>query len=91
VSGQANNDATARYGIEVPVTLRIQVKDSQGVAKFSDNGGAGRDYVVNVPNARSQSEALRSVIGGALDADLAGVFNAGSYWGCFRRGLSGSL
>jgi phage tail sheath protein FI len=89
VSGQANNDATARYGIEVPVTLRIQVKDSQGVAKFSDNGGAGRDYVVNVPNARSQSEALRSVIGGALDADLAGVFNAGSFDS--GLGLSGAI
>lgn len=89
VSGQANNDATARYGIEVPVTLRIQVKDSEGVAKFSDNGGAGRDYVVNVPNARSQSEALRSVIGGALDADLVGVFNDGSFDS--GLGLSGAI
>lgn len=89
VSGQANNNATARYGIEVPVTLRIQVKDSEGVAKFSDNGGAGRDYVVNVPNARSQSEALRSVIGGALDADLVGVFNDGSFDS--GLGLSGAI
>lgn len=89
VSGQANNDATARYGIEVPVTLRIQVKDSEGVAKFSDNGGVGRDYVVNVPNARSQSEALRSVIGGALDADLVGVFNDGSFDS--GLGLSGAI
>ena len=79
VSGQANNNATARYGIEVPVTLRIQVKDSEGIAKFSDNAGAGRDYVVNVPTARSQSAALRSVIGGALDADLVGVFDDGAY------------
>ncbi len=89
VSGQANNNATARYGIEVPVTLRIQVKDSEGVAKFSDNGGVGRDYVVNVPNARSQSEALRSVIGGALDADLVGVFNDGSFDS--GLGLSGAI
>jgi len=89
VSGQADNNATARYGIEVPVTLRIQVKDSEGVAKFSDNGGAGRDYVVNVPNARSQSEALRSVIGGALDADLVGVFNDGSFDS--GLGLSGAI
>ncbi len=89
VSGQATNAATDRYGIEVPVTLRIQVKDSEGVAKFSDNGGLGRDYVVNTPNARSQSEALRSVIGGALDADLAGVFNAGSFDS--GLGLSGAI
>jgi phage tail sheath protein FI len=89
VSGQADNTAEARYGIEVPVTLRIQVKDSEGVAKFSDNGGAGRDYVVNVPNARSQSEALRSVIGGALDADLVGVFNDGSFDS--GLGLSGAI
>jgi len=89
VSGQANNNATARYGIEVPVTLRIQVKDSEGIAKFSDNGGAGRDYVVNVPTARSQSAALRSVIGGALDADLVGVFDDGAYNS--DLGLSGMI
>lgn len=89
VSGQADNSASNRYGIEVPVTLRIQVRNSAGVAQFSDNGGAGKDFVVNVPNARSQSEALRSVVGGALDADLAGVFNDGSFNS--GLGLSGAV
>jgi len=89
VSGQPNNGAFKRFGIEQPITLRIQVKDSQGFAQFTDNAGAGRDYVVNVPNARSQSEALRSVIGGALDADKVGVFNDGSFDS--GLGLSGAI
>ena len=89
VSGQANNDAAARFGIEQPITFRIQVKDSNGVAKFTDNGGAGRDFVVNVAAARSQSAALRSVIGGGLDSDHVGVFDAGTFDS--DLGLSGAL
>lgn len=89
VSGQADNLGRNRFGIEKPVTFRIQVKDSEGIAKFTDNAGQGKDYVVNVPNARSQSEALRSVIGGALDADMVGVFNNGSFDS--ELGLSGAI
>ena len=89
VSGQANNAAGARFGIEQPITLRIQVRDNQGVAKYTDNDGAGRDFVVNVPSARSQSAALRSVIGGALDSDHVGVFDAGTF--NTDLGLSGAL
>ena len=89
VSGQGDNLGTSRFGIERPVTLRIQVKDSQGIVKFSDNAEEGRDYVVSVPNARSQSQALRSVIGGALDADLVGVFDDGSFDS--GLGLSGAI
>jgi len=89
VSGQATNDATGRFGIEQPITFRIQVKDSQGVAKFTDNGGAGRDFVVNASTARSQSAALRSVIGGGLDSDLVGVFDGGNFE--TDLGLSGAI
>ncbi len=89
VSGQASNDAVGRFGIEEPVTLRIQVKDSQGVPKFSENAGQGRDFVVNVPTAVSQSAALRSVIGGALDSDHVGVFDAGD--STANLGLSGAI
>ena len=89
VSGQEDNLERNRFGIEKPVTFRIQVKDSEGIAKFTDNAGQGKDYVVNVPNARSQSEALRSVIGGALDADMVGVFNNGSFDS--ELGLSGAI
>jgi len=89
VSGQEDNLGRNRFGIEKPVTFRIQVKDSEGIAKFTDNAGQGKDYVVNVPNARSQSEALRSVIGGALDADMVGVFNNGSFDS--ELGLSGAI
>ncbi len=89
VSGMADSLGRDRFGIENPVTFRVQVKDSQGFAKFTDNAGAGKDYVVNVPNARSQSEALRSVMGGALDADLVGVFNDGNFDS--GLGLSGAI
>ncbi len=89
VSGQADNTAVGRFGIEQPITFRIQVKDSGGVAKFTDNAGAGRDFVVNSASARSQSAALRSVIGGALDSDLVGVFDDGSFDS--GLGLSGAI
>ena len=89
VSGQADNTAAGRFGIEEPITFRIQVKDSEGVARFTDNAGAGRDFVVNAASARSQSAALRSVIGGALDSDLVGVFDDGSFDS--GLGLSGAI
>ena len=89
VSGAADNESRARFGIERPVTFRIQVKDSQGVAKFTDNAGTGRDYVVNSANAVSQSAALRSVIGGGLDSDLVGVFDDGSQ--STGLGVSGAI
>lgn len=89
VSGQADNSVAARFGIEQPITFRIQVKDSEGVSKFTDNGGAGRDFVVNATSARSQSAALRSVIGGALDADNVGVFDGGTF--NTDLGLSGAI
>ena len=56
------------------LTLRVQVTDNLGNAKFLDNGGAGKDFVVNTGLAPSQALALRSVIGGALDAEHVGIF-----------------
>lgn len=61
------------FGVSAPITFRIQVRDENGVDQFLDNGGAGRDFVVNVPNAASQAAAIRSVIGGGLDSDSVGV------------------
>jgi len=89
VSGKGDNEAGSRWGIEKPITFRIQVKDANGVSQFIDNGGLGRDFVVNVPSARSQSAALRSVIGGALDSDKVGVFDAGVF--DQNLGLSGAI
>jgi len=89
VSGQTDNSAVSRWGIEQPITFRIQVKDSNGVVKFIDNNAAGRDFTVNAAAARSQSAALRSVIGGGLDSDLVGVFDAGSF--NEGLGLSGAI
>jgi len=88
VSGGATN-AVDRWGVERPITFRIQVKDSQGVSKFVDNDGQGRDFTVNASTARSQSAALRSVIGGALDSDVVGVFDDGSFDS--NLGLSGAI
>lgn len=72
------------------ITLRIQVVDNAGVSKFPENGGAGKDFVVATNSGASQALALRSVIGGALDAEHVGVFEddaltAGSL------GLSGAI
>ena len=89
VSGQATNAVGARFGIEQPITFRVQVKDNLGVSQFTDNEGAGRDFVVNVPDATSQSAALRSVLGGALDSDLVGVFDGGN--ATTDLGLSGAI
>ena len=60
------------------LTLRIQVYDNNGTAKFLDNGGIGKDFVINTGLASSQGLALRSVLGGALDAEHLGVFDDGA-------------
>jgi len=76
VSGNATGaDA---WGVSRPLKLRIQVRDDAGTAKFADNGGLGRDFVINKPDAVSQSAALRSVIGGGIDSDLVGVVDDSS-------------
>ena len=72
------------------ITLRIQVVDNDGVAKFTNNGGAGKDFVVNTGLAGSQALALRSVIGGALDADHVGVFDDNAIT-TGSLGLSGAI
>jgi phage tail sheath protein FI len=72
------------------LTLRIQVTDNEGAAQFTDNGGAGKDFVVPVGTAPSQAAALRSIIGGALDADKVGVFDDDAV-GTSNLGLSGAI
>jgi len=56
------------------LTLRIQSYDNNGVAQFPENSGAGKDFTIVTGTAGSQALALRSVIGGSLDADKVGVF-----------------
>jgi phage tail sheath protein FI len=75
VSGAPTN-ATRDEGIGVgsSITLKIQVYDNAGTAKFTDNNSTGRVYTIPAGTADSQGEALRKVIGGGLDADHVGVF-----------------
>jgi len=78
VSGAANNAAIAQgFGVGNPLTLRIQVYDNDGVAQYTDNSNAGKDFVIPAATADSQAEAIRSVVGGGLDADKAGVYSTG--------------
>ena len=77
VSGVATNSERAQgWGANSPVyplTLRIQVWDENGVAKYTNNSGAGKDFTIPAGTSVLQSLALKSVIGGELDADHVGV------------------
>ena len=85
VSGQS--DSTLGYGLDVPITLRIQVYDNAGTAQYV---APGKDFTINTSTATSgQAEALRKIIGGGLDADKVGVFDGGD--GYAGLGLSGAI
>ena len=73
VSGNVNGDDA--LGIDRPYKLRIQVRDQDGTAQFADNGGLGRDFVMNMSDGASQASVLRSVVGGSLDGDLVGAIS----------------
>ena len=78
VSGAASNATRAQgFGVGTALTLRVQVYDNDGVAQYTDNSNAGKDFVIPVGTADSQAEAIRSVVGGGLDADKAGVYSTG--------------
>ena len=78
VSGAASNATRAQgFGVGVPLTLRVQVYDNDGVAQYTDNSNAGKDFSIPAGTAVSQAEAIRSVVGGGLDADKAGVYSTG--------------
>ena len=78
VSGAATNaDIDQGFGVDNALTLRIQVYDNAGVAQYTDNSSAGKDFVIPAETAVSQAVALRSVIGGGLDGDKAGVYLTG--------------
>ena len=74
----------------LPLTIRVQVYDNQGTAKFTQNGGAGKDFTIPVGTADSQALALRQVIGGALDAEFLGVHEDDSISNG-SLGLSGAI
>ena len=78
VSGPAAADQKCFGGTaagSLPLTLRIQVYDNTGNSKFTQNGGAGKDYTIPTGTADTQALALRQVIGGSLDAEFVGVFD----------------
>jgi len=77
------------WGVTSSILLRIQVYDNAGTAKFSDNGGAGRDFSIPVGTGTSgQAQALRSIVGGGLDPDHVGVFDGNDPTGL---ALSGAI
>jgi phage tail sheath protein FI len=75
VSGAASNTTIGQgYGVGTNLTLRVQVYDNAGVAQYTDNDSAGKDFSIPAGTAVSQAEAIRKVVGGGLDADKAGCF-----------------
>ena len=78
VSGAGTNtDIAGGYGVGRALTLRIQVYNNDGVAQYTDNSNAGKDFSIPAATAVSQAEAIRSVVGGGLDADKVGVYSTG--------------
>ena len=85
-AGMALNGWGVAQGTTTPgepggaITFRIQSYDNNGVAQFTDNNSAGRDFSVPAgTSTTSQGAALKSVIGGDLDSDVVGVvLGAGS-------------
>jgi phage tail sheath protein FI len=86
VSGTGTTDRSAGFGVGRSLTLRVQVYDNNNVAQFA----SPKDFVIPAGTAEKQVDALRSVIGGSLDADKVGVFDDGltSVGGL---GLSGAI
>ena len=90
VSGNATY--TKGWGVENPLTLRIQVYDDAGVAQFADNSSAGKDFSIPAGTATSQAEAIRKIVGGGLDADKVGCFFDGGVGSdAAGIGLSGAI
>ena len=75
VSGvDANSERASSFGSQASsLTLRIQVWDGNGVAKYTNNNGAGKDFVLPAGTNSIQAVGLNSIIGGELDADHIGV------------------
>tara|TARA_R110000796_G_scaffold252488_1_gene387094 strand:+ start:1173 stop:3389 length:2217 start_codon:yes stop_codon:yes gene_type:complete len=62
------------FGIGSSITFRIQAYDNAGVAQYTDNNGAGRDFPVAAgTSTTSQGAALKQVLGGDLDSDSVGI------------------
>lgn len=90
VSGNATY--TQGWGVENPLTLRIQVYDNAGTAQFADNSSAGKDFSIPAGTATSQAEAIRKIVGGGLDADKVGCFSTGAIGSdATGLGLSGAI
>ena len=88
VSGLTSYAATNGFGVTRPLTLRIQVYDKDGVAQFTQNNGAGKDFSIPAGTALSQAAALRAIIGGGLDSDVVGVFDDNAGIGDTATGLA---
>ena len=88
VSGLTSYVAGEGIGVGSSITLRVQVYDNDGVAQYTDNSSAGKDFVIPAGTAVSQAEAIRSVVGGGLDADKVGCFFGNGATGSTATGLA---
>jgi len=58
------------FGVTTDLYLKVQVYDNAGVSQFA----SPRSYACPSGTADTQAQAIRSVVGGALDSDQVGVF-----------------
>jgi len=84
----SGSDVTgAAYGVDVDLYLQIQVYDNDGTAQFA----TPRKYSIPAGTATiGQAQAIRSIVGGSLEADEVGCFDGGQATDT-SLGLSGAL
>jgi phage tail sheath protein FI len=86
VSGGATETAAA-YGVGTDLYLQIQVYNNNGTAQFA----TPRQYSIPAGTATAgQAQAIRSIVGGSLEADKVGCFDGGQATNT-SLGLSGAL
>jgi len=78
VSAPVAAAAPTGFGVGRPLTLRIQVYDNDGIAKYPQNGGEGRDFVIPVGTSTTQVSALQRIVGTGLDTDHLSFYSNGN-------------
>lgn len=91
VSGPATrNDVANSFGIGRPLYLEVQVYNNAGVAEYpsAKRFAIPANTLVSTASGVTQAKAIKTIVGGALDADAVGVFDNDSTTGL---GLSGAI
>jgi hypothetical protein len=84
VSAPANPTTGGGFGVSRPLTLRIQVYDNDGIAKYPQNGGEGRDFVIPVGTSTTQVSAIQRIVGTGLDTDHLAFYSNWNKLFCSR-------